>query len=316
MRFGKSAVVAIALLTASLLTAQKAARPAITGVSHMSVYTTDSAKTEYFYVHDLGAVKRDDPEISAGARYYFNATQFIEVLPFPAGYTSINRLDHVAFDTADANRMRQYLAQSGITVPDKVQDGSDGSHWFHITDAEGNKVEFVQPPASPMPVVTNPLTSHIIHMGYLMHDADVQNKLYRDVLGFRPYWYGGGSDGFIAWRAEQVPDGTDWIEFMMVRGPEKTGIPADMKADRLGVLDHFSLGVINMENTVILLTNGDRLSGRREGTFGGGAIGRDGKWQFNLFDPDGTRAELMEYGPVSKPCCSEFTGPHPTPPTK
>jgi hypothetical protein len=33
-------------------------------------------------------------------------------------------------------------------------------------------------------------------------------------------------------------------------------------------------------------------------------IGRDGKWQLNLYDPNGTRAELMEMKPVEKPCCS------------
>lgn len=44
----------------------------------------------------------------------------------------------------------------------------------------------------------------------------------------------------------------------------------------------------------------------------GPKIGRDGKWQYNLFDPDGTRAEIMEFQPVVKPCCSEFTAASPT----
>jgi hypothetical protein len=41
-------------------------------------------------------------------------------------------------------------------------------------------------------------------------------------------------------------------------------------------------------------------------------IGRDGKLQLNVFDPDLSRIELMEFTPVDKPCCSEFTGPHPS----
>jgi hypothetical protein len=36
-------------------------------------------------------------------------------------------------------------------------------------------------------------------------------------------------------------------------------------------------------------------------------IGRDGKWQLNLYDPDLTRAELMEPKPVQKPCCSPMS---------
>ena len=35
-------------------------------------------------------------------------------------------------------------------------------------------------------------------------------------------------------------------------------------------------------------------------------IGRDGKWQLNLYDPDLTRAEVMEPKPVETPCCSAF----------
>jgi hypothetical protein len=33
-------------------------------------------------------------------------------------------------------------------------------------------------------------------------------------------------------------------------------------------------------------------------------IGRDGKWQLNLYDPNLTRCELMEPKPVQTPCCS------------
>jgi hypothetical protein len=33
-------------------------------------------------------------------------------------------------------------------------------------------------------------------------------------------------------------------------------------------------------------------------------IGRDGKWQLNLYSPDLTRVELMEPKPVQTPCCS------------
>ena len=40
-------------------------------------------------------------------------------------------------------------------------------------------------------------------------------------------------------------------------------------------------------------------------------IGKDGKWQLNLYDPDGTRVELMEFKPVAKPCCSAYALPHP-----
>ena len=53
----------------------------------------------------------------------------------------------------------------------------------------------------------------------------------------------------------------------------------------------------------------ERLSERYDGP----SMGLDGKWQANLYDPDGTRVELMEYSAVKKPCCSPFTASDPTP---
>jgi hypothetical protein len=103
-------------------------------------------------------------------------------------------------------------------------------------------------------------------------------------------------------------------ESVVMADSGKTGIPADMTGRGLGVLDRFAHGVPKIEDSVTLLTNGKRLLGAWSGEVGRPTIGRDGKLQFNLFDPDGIRTELMEYKPTSKPCCSEFTASHPTPP--
>jgi hypothetical protein len=42
-------------------------------------------------------------------------------------------------------------------------------------------------------------------------------------------------------------------------------------------------------------------------------MGRDGKYQFNLYDPDLVRIEYMEFKPAETPCCHPFTGPQPGP---
>jgi catechol 2,3-dioxygenase-like lactoylglutathione lyase family enzyme len=287
---------------------ESVSRPAITGISHLSVYVADPAKAEAFYVHNLGAFKAADPENPQGVRYYFSPTQFVEALPLPQGETSVNRLDHVAFVTADADALRKYLGAHGIAVPASVTNGSDGSKWFDVQDPEDNKVEFVQVPATAPQVPLDPLSHHIIHVGYMVHNRSTEDTFYRAVLGFRPYWYGGNSDSAVSWVSQQVPDGTDWLEYMLVSGPETKGIPANMTAAGLGGMDHFSLGVQDMKSTALVLYDGDRIPERTSGP----KIGRDGKWQYNLFSPDGTRAEIMEFQAAGKPCCSEFTASSPT----
>jgi len=277
------------------------ARPAITSVSHLSVYAADAAKAESFYAHDLGAVKLPDPENAAGVRYYFSPVQFVEVLPLPAGAGS-NRLDHAAFNTSDAEGMRRYLISRGIAVPRRVSQGGDGSLWFKVQDPEGISVEFVQPPAARPTIADGGLFLHIIHVGVIIHDRKLEDGFYRDVLGFRPYWFGGMKDDAPpSWVSQQVPDGPDWLEYMVT-----TNV---LTQAQMGVLNHFALGVPNMERAYTALWNGDRLGGQSPTTVP--KIGRDAKWQLNLLDPDGTRAEVMELHAIGKPCCSAFTASDP-----
>jgi catechol 2,3-dioxygenase-like lactoylglutathione lyase family enzyme len=276
-------------------------RPAITSVSHLSVYASDAAKAEAFYLHDLGAVKLSDPENPAGVRYYFSPVQFVEVLPLPAN-AGLGRLDHLAFNTASAEGMRRYLASRKIAVPKSVSRGADGSQWIQVKDPEGNIVEFVQPPAPLLSIPVNPLFGHIIHVGAVVHDRALEDTFYRDVLGFRPYWFGGMKDDAPpSWVSQQVPDGSDWLEYMVTSNT--------LTQAQMGVLNHFSLGVLNMEKAYTALWNGDRLGGQSSTTVP--KIGRDAKWQLNLLDPDGTRAEVMELHAIGKPCCSAFTAGDP-----
>ena len=145
-------------------------------------------------------------------------------------------------------------------------------------------------------------------MGFLVHDRARQDTFYRELLGLRPYWYGGMQEGKVDWVSQQVPDGHDWIEYMMSGGPG-TGIPADMSQHTLGVLDHIAIGQKSVDEAYNTLKSQGRLEGLQcdKGT----KIGRDGKGQFNMYDPDGIRAELMNLHATEKPCCSEFTAEDP-----
>ena len=296
-----------ALVTTAPVAAQGPARPPLASVSHIAVYAQDPAKSERFYVRDLGAVKLPDPEQPLGARYYFAPSQFVEVLPLPPGAPSINRLAHVAFNTANAEAMRTYLAAQGVAVPETLKSAADGSRWFSVTDPEGTVVQFMQPPARLPAIPPNPLSSHVMHFGFIVHDRVKEDRFYKAVLGLRPYWEGGMQDDHPTWISLQLPDGRDWIEYMVVGTPDTTGIPPAMSAANLGVLNHFALGIPDARAAYTLLWNGDRLQGQDQTP----KIGRDAKWQLNLLDPDGTRAELMEFHAIGKPCCSPFRAPDP-----
>ena len=288
-------------------------RPKITGISHLAVYTSNPAATDHFYREVVGAVKKADPENPKGIRYMLSATQFIEVLPLPPD-AGINRLDHTAWNTADAQALRRWLAGKSYKVPDPVAHGADGSLWFAVNDPEGNKVEFVQPPANLKPFsAPDAIGHHIIHVGEMVHSRAVEDTFYRDLLGFKPYWYGGMTDTRVDWVSQQSPDSHDWLEYMLTFGSTpvgaSSGIPAGMKQHDLGVLDHFSIGVDSVDAAFTKLKDAGRLVGVDAQTHT--QMGKDGKGQFNMYDPDDIRVELMNFHATEKPCCSAFTADDP-----
>lgn len=138
------------------------------------------------------------------------------------------------------------------------------------------------------------------------------NKFYQDTLGFRLYWKGGfkdlppgtpEKDSDIDWFEIPVPDGSDWVEYML-------NIPGSADHQELGVQNHFCLGVRSMQKAIDQLhKNG--LAPDSELADDKPEIGRDGRWQYDIFDPDLTRIELMEPTPVKDPCCNPYTAPHP-----
>jgi len=140
----------------------------------------------------------------------------------------------------------------------------------------------------------------LIHAGFVVKDRAAEDHFYKDMLGFHVYWHGGMRDNETDWVDMQVPDGTDWLEYMLNVSPN-----ADKR--ELGVMNHIALGVPDIKAAKEKLVKNGWKPGEQP------QIGRDGKWQLNLYDPDDTRVELMEFTPVQKPCCSEYTGPHPKP---
>jgi catechol 2,3-dioxygenase-like lactoylglutathione lyase family enzyme len=206
----------------------------------------------------------------------------------------------VALRTDNIAAMRKYLIAQGIKVP-QIEGRADHSLFFFVTDPEGHKIEFVERNSVAAPPGATAVSHHMIHAGFLVYHQAPEDHFYRDILGFRPYWHGGMKDDVTEWLAIQVPDGTDWIEYMLHQ-PEH----ADLQLT--GVMNHVSLGVVDIKKAQAALeSHGWKPHGDENAQ-----MGKDGKWQLNLYDPDLVRVELMEFKPVQKPCCSDFTGPHPT----
>jgi len=294
------AVLALGML-AVYAHAQTAAvnRPRILGIDHVSFYTTQPEGVKKLYGGTLGLVSAEPVE-SGGLVRYMVGRQWIGCSTAPDPKAT-DRMDHVAFGTDNVAALRKYLIEKGLKVP-AVEGHADHSLSFTVADPEGHRIEFVERGKSLALSADSAVSRHMIHTGFVVYHKDAEDHFYRDILGFRLYWHGHDKPGTSDdWVAMQVPDGTDWLEYMLNQ-------PEHMDLELTGVMNHISLGVADMKKAqAIMESHGWKPHGDEAAE-----IGKDGKWQLDVFDPDLSRVEMMEFKPTQKPCCNDFTGPHPT----
>jgi lactoylglutathione lyase len=268
-------------------------RPRINGVAHIAIFTSDIEKAREFYGGLLGYQEPYQLNNAAGKLdltfFKINERQYIEVFPEKAAGT--DRLNHISIETDDAESMRQYLASRGVEVPAKVNRVRIGNFAFNVKDPDGHAVEIVQYTADSWSsrekgkfAGPQRISDRMAHVGILVGKLDDAIRFYGGILGFTEMWRGSRDGKQLNWVNMKVPDGDDYIEFMLYQDlPEPT---------KRGTAHHLCLFVPDIEKS---LTD---LNGRPARKSYSRALeirtGVNRRRQLNLFDHDGTRVELME----------------------
>jgi len=286
-------LLAVAAIAASLVQAQTAERPRIPSVAHIALRVSDVDRARAFYKDFLGFAepfKLNNADRSLALTFIkINDAQYIEL--FPGLKSDEDRLHHIAIQTDNAERMRVYLASRGIKVPERVPKGRIGNMNFNVQDPDGHTLEIVEYAPEGWSVRENgnyaPATRvsrHMLHVGIIVGNLEAAMRFYRDILGFTEIWRGSSDGKTLSWVNMKVPDGGDYIEFMLYRD-----LPA---ADKRGVVHHIALEVPDMtEAQAVLEARPYRTTYTRPLEM---HVGKNRRRQLNLFDPDGTRTELME----------------------
>ncbi|MEZ5400869.1 MAG: VOC family protein [Bryobacteraceae bacterium] len=300
-------VLALIALSAPVA-AQSPKRPRITGVAHVAYFVHDIEKAREFYKDFLGYGEPFDLKNSDGSLALtfikINDRQYIELFPEKAPGT--DRLNHISIETDDAEAMRLYLKAKGVAVPDKLPKGRIGNMNFTVKDPDGHGVEIVQYAKDGWSmrdkgkfVGAKRISTRLLHTGIIVGSVEASLAFYRDILGFVEFWRGSSNGKMLSWMNLRVPDGDDYIEFMLYdQLPEPT---------KRGSQHHICLVVDDMEQAVAeLKARAAHYSRPIEIRTG---INR--KRQANLFDPDGTRTELMEPNTVDGVPAKSSTAPPP-----
>lgn len=288
--FSRAALAAIAIAaciapTGGLLSAQGPARgPRVTGISHVALRVSDVAASRVFYGGMLGFA--EGPAAGAGRILFtVGSSQTIALEP-GLRHDQDERLSHIAYATPDLDALARHLRSRGVEVtqpPDRCEEAA-----IRAFDPDGHTIEFVQrrwpPDVAPAASAPGALSNRILHAGAIVADETRAHGLYRDTLGFLEIWRGGRPEGVTRWVNMRVPDGTDYLEYMLAASPPD-------RRER-GVMHHVCLRVPDMQEAWEEVS---RRAARFAATVPGPPqIGVNGRYQLNLYDPDGTRVELME----------------------
>jgi catechol 2,3-dioxygenase-like lactoylglutathione lyase family enzyme len=285
-------------------------RPHILGVAHMALFVSDLQKAREFYEDFLGyqepyTLKGDDNSDRI-AFIKINEDQYLEL--FAESPKQDGHLNHISFFTDSAEGMRAYLSSRGVKVPEKVGKGKIGNSNFNITDPDGHTVEIVQYEPDSWTkrekgkyLPDTRISQHMPHVGVVVGPLDPAMKFYRDILGFQEFWRGSSSGTVLSWVNMRVPDGEDYLEFMLYSTPPDAG--------QMGVKNHVCLLTPDIKKAVAILES--RPARKNYARSIEIRVGVNGKRQANLFDPDGTRIELMEPSTVDGKVVSSSTRPPP-----
>jgi len=282
------------------------ARPRILGIAHVALYYTNTnADAELAFFKDyLGydeSYCAKNPDGSRALTWIkINDLQHIALLPVPAENPDADRLRQVAFVTTDCEAMRQYLKSQGCKVPAADATtaaagpaGPAGNRAFTIEDPDGHAIEFVEYAGDALPLKDKGLClpptrvlPRIRHFGVTCADLAASLHFYKDILGCVETWRGARNAGELSWVNLRLPGCDEYLELMLYGGPEP-------KTAQLRSMNHICLEAPDVpaayaELQKRVLPEACKRPGSPPKT------GLDHKRQFGLFDPEGTRVEVME----------------------
>ena len=304
------------LLLFAGLPARAQERPKITGISHVGYFVSDLPKAVSFWHDFLGfdeytTLNRPGTNETRIAFIKINDHQHIELFT-DKPKNPPNMMSHLCFSVSNVEQMRAYLRSKGIAVkPGNGGKTRTGDYAFEITDPDGTLIEFVQSLPTGIEAQNNGkflpptrIADSIYHVGFLVGNLDKSLKFYQGVLGFTETWRGSSNQKELSWVNLKVPDGNDYIELMLYRD----------HPDKFGTKNHVSLLVPSVPKAIEELES--RPAYKTYLTYGKPLdmqVGKNGKRQVNIYDPDGTRVELMESQTVDGKPRPSSTAPPPPP---
>jgi catechol 2,3-dioxygenase-like lactoylglutathione lyase family enzyme len=273
----------------------------ILGIAQVTNKVSNLDKSRAYYSGVLGLAEAFDLKDAAGkitsAYFKVNDDQYIELTPNPPPGELV-RQGRIVIQSSDLQKLHDIYQQRGVN-PGPVAKGPDGNPVFRVTAPNGTSVDFLQYVAGSQQsmargkyLVDSRLSTHLLHAGTMVKDNDTKT-FFTDKLGFGRVLPGNRGD-YI-----ELPASDSNLETKNPPLDPKNPATLDQYTREVyGAVYHFSLEVPDMRVARDLA----QKRGGYDDVRVRAAMGRGlHSWLMHLFDPDGTRAEIVQAGTVDLP---------------
>ena len=264
----------------------------VMGIANVTFKVMDLDRARAYYKGILGFEEAFDLKDRSGkvtsAYFKVNDDQYIEVNPtLKPG--EMNREDRVVFQSIDVEKLHALYESRGLN-PSKIQKGPDGNPVFRVASPEGNNLDFLQyadgseqAKARGQFLSPDRISTHLWHVGLMTKDSATSRPFYREKLGFTNLRFGT--------RGEYLE--TPGRDSNTETKPPLTDTPethVQYESEQWGAVNHIGIEVTDMRAARDLL--------QKRGGYGDlrvrAHVGNNRHWLMFLFDPAGTRTEIME----------------------
>ena len=295
--------------------AQPVADLPILGLAAVSFKVSDLDKSRHYYTGVLGLPEAFDLKDSSGkimsAYFKVNDEQYIELVP-GLKPDDLVREARLVIESSDLQKLHDLYVQRGVN-PGPIAKGPDGNPTFRAVAPNGFPVDFLQyAPDSKEGQLkgkllsSDRLSTHLLHAGTMVKD-DASRDFFQNKLGFGRRLPGARGE-YI-----ELPASDRNLETKNPPlDPNNPATLAQYTREVYGAVYHFSLEVTDMHEARELA----KKRGGYDDVRVRAAVGNNRHWLMHLFDPDGTRAEIMSVDtlPAEVPSFSVMPPGPPGPP--
>lgn len=263
----------------------------ILGVAQVSFRVSNLARSTQFYRDVLGFSEAFTLRNKSGqvTSVYFkvNDEQFIELVPgLEPG--ELVRQSRIVVQSSDLSRLRAIYLARGLS-PGPISKGEDGNPVFRIVAPNGFPVDFLQyDPRSHQGRIKGKMlgkkriSTRILHVGTMVKDEPT--KAFFSKFGWGKVLPGARGDYIETPLSDRNLETKD-----PPLDPSNPATLSQYTREVAGAVYHYALEIDNMHAAREELKRRGGFDDVRLRT----AVGNNRHWLIHLFDPDGTRTELM-----------------------